>query len=229
MLLSFTDYKFTKIFDYLFFLQKFAKVWNFCGGNVLNLGMEKISWKPGTMLNPLPAVIVTCGAVRREWNMLTIAWTGTICTSPAMLYISVRPERASYPLIEKCMEFTVNLTTVEMAHATDWVGVRSGRDYDKWRETGLTPLPGEMVSSPTIDESPLSIECRVKEIVKLGSHNMIIADVLNVRADSQYLDPDTGVFDLEKADLLAYSHGNYYALGRHIGKFGFSVRKKPNP
>lgn len=187
--------------------------------------MAKISWKPGTMVNPLPAVIVTCGATPQEWNMLTIAWTGTICTNPAMLYISVRPERASYPLIVKNMEFTLNLTTEDMARATDWVGVRSGRDYDKWKETGLTPLPGEKVASPTIEESPLSIECRVKEIVDLGSHHMMIADVLNVRADSRYLDEQTGVFDLEKARLIAYSHGHYYALGEHLGKFGFSVRK----
>ncbi len=186
----------------------------------------KISWKPGTMVNPLPAVIVTCGNSPENWNMLTIAWTGTICTNPPMLYISVRPERASYPLLVENMEFTLNLTTVEMAHAVDWVGVRSGKDYDKWKETGLTPIPGEKTFSPTIEESPLSIECRIKEILHLGSHDMMIADVLNVRADYRFLDPETGVFNLEKARLLAYSHGNYYALGEHLGKFGFSVRKK---
>ncbi len=187
--------------------------------------MAKESWKPGTMINPLPAVLVTCGAKPSEWNMLTIAWTGTICTNPPMCYISVRPERASYPLLIANMEFTINLTTVAMARATDWAGVRSGRDYDKWKETGLTPLPGEKVSSPTIEQSPLSIECRVKEVMHLGSHDMFIADVLNVRADTRYIDPETGAFSLEKADLLAYSHGFYHSLGPVIGRFGFSVKK----
>lgn len=188
--------------------------------------MAKISWKPGTMIYPLPAVLVTCGAEPSEWNMLTIAWTGTICTDPAMCYISVRPERASFPIIEREMEFTINLTTVKMAKATDWAGVRSGKDYDKWKETGLTPIKGEKVASPTIDESPLSIECRVKRIEKLGSHAMIIADVVNVRADEKYIDPETGQFKLNEADLLAYSHGFYHELGPIIGKFGFSVQKK---
>lgn len=124
------------------------------------------------------------------------------------------------------MEFTINLTTAEMARATDWAGVRSGKDFDKWKETGLTPLPGEMVKSPTIEQSPLSIECRVKNISLLGSHAMILAEVLNVRADEQYLDPETGVFSLEKAGLMAYSHGHYYKLGQELGRFGFSVRKQ---
>lgn len=188
--------------------------------------MSKISWKPGTMINPLPAVLVTCGATPEEWNMLTVAWTGTICTNPPMCYISVRPERHSHQLLMKYMEFTINLTTTDMARATDWAGVRSGRDFDKWRETGLTPLPGEAVSSPTIEESPLSVECRVKNIVRLGSHDMFIAEVVNVRADSRFLDKESGVFSLEEASLLAYSHGFYHSLGPAIGKFGFSVRKK---
>ncbi len=186
----------------------------------------KESWKPGTMINPLPAVLVTCGDTPEEWNMITVAWTGTICTDPAMCYISVRPERASYPVIERTMEFTINLTTEEMARATDWAGVRSGRDYDKWKETGLTPIPGEKVKSPTIEESPLSIECRVKRIERLGSHSMFIAEVLGVRADSRFIDKETGKFDLEKAGLIAYSHGAYHKLGPAIGKFGFSVQKR---
>lgn len=186
----------------------------------------KESWKPGTMINPLPAVLVTCGDTQEEWNMITVAWTGTICTDPAMCYISVRPERASYPVIERTMEFTINLTTEEMARATDWAGVRSGRDYDKWKETGLTPIPGEKVKSPTIEESPLSIECRVKRIERLGSHSMFIAEVLGVRADSRFIDKETGKFDLEKAGLIAYSHGTYHKLGPAIGKFGFSVQKR---
>lgn len=185
----------------------------------------KISWKPGTLIYPLPAVLVTCGAEPAEWNMLTIAWTGTVCTDPAMCYISVRPERHSYPLIERNMEFTINLTTAAMARATDWAGVRSGADYDKWKETGLTPLPGEMVKSPTIAESPLGIECKVKSITSLGSHNMILAQVVNVRADERFMDPETGRFSLEESGLMAYSHGFYYELGRQIGKFGFSVKK----
>lgn len=188
--------------------------------------MAKVSWKPGTMIYPLPAVLVTCGADRNEWNMLTIAWTGTICTDPAMCYISVRPERASFPLIEKHMEFTINLTTSEMAHATDWVGVRSGKNFDKWIETGLTPINGEKVASPTIEQSPLSIECRVKRIEHLGSHAMIIADVVNVRADEKFIDPESGQFMLDKANLIAYSHGHYHELGNIIGKFGFSVQRK---
>ena len=157
--------------------------------------------------------------------MLTIAWTGTICSDPAMCYISVRPERASYPLIVENMEFTINLTTEKMALATDWVGVRSGRDYNKWEKTGLTPLPGEKVASPTILESPLSIECRVKEIIKLGTHDMFISDVLNVRVDESLMD-STGKFNIERAGLMAYVHGHYYSLGEMIGKFGFSVKKR---
>lgn len=188
--------------------------------------MAKISWRPGTQVYPLPAAIVTCGDSPENWNMLTVAWIGTICSDPAMCYISVRPERASYPLIVKNMEYTINLTTEEIAKATDWVGVKSGRDYDKWKKTGLTPLPGEMVSSPTILQSPLSIECRVKEIMHLGTHDMFISDVLNVRVDSEYLDEETGRFQLEKANLIAYSHGFYHKLGEIIGKFGFSVQKK---
>lgn len=178
------------------------------------------------MIYPLPAVLVTCGDSPDNWNMLTVAWTGTICSDPAMCYISVRKERHSYPLISQCMEFTINLTTAAMAKATDWAGVRSGRDYDKWAETGLTPIPGIAVASPSIEESPLSIECKVKEIMSLGSHDMFIAEVVNVRADEKYLDPATGAFSFEKADLIAYEHGMYRHLGQPIGKFGFSVRKK---
>ena len=183
-------------------------------------------WKPGTMVNPVPAVLVTCGSSPDDWNVLTVAWTGTLCTDPAMCYISVRKERHSYDLIERYMEFTINLTTEQMAHATDWCGVKSGRDVNKFKATGLTPIPGELVSSPTIEQSPLSIECAVTEILHLGSHDMFMARVLGVRADDRYIDPATGSFDLQKARLIAYSHGHYYALGQHLGRFGFSVRKK---
>lgn len=187
--------------------------------------MTKVSWRPGTQIYPLPAVIVTCGDKPENWNMLTIAWVGTICSDPAMCYISVRPERFSYPLLMENMEYTINLTTEKMAFATDWVGVRSGKDNNKWEITGLTPLPGEKVASPTILESPLSIECRVKEVIHLGTHDMLISEVLNVRVDSDLMD-ETGKFNLEKAGLIAYSHGHYYSLGQIIGRFGFSVRKE---
>ncbi len=186
----------------------------------------KISWRPGTMIYPLPAVLATCGSTPEEWNMITVAWVGTICSDPAMCYISVRPERYSHALLMKNMEFTLNLTTVDMARATDWAGVRSGRDFDKWKETGLHPLPGEMVKSPTIEESPISIECRVKSVTHLGSHDMFIADVLNVRADSRFLNPETGKLELERAGMLVYSHGQYFAMGDLLGHFGYSVRKK---
>lgn len=188
--------------------------------------MDRPDWKPGTMIYPLPALLVTCGAEPQEWNVLTVAWTGTVCTNPPMCYISVRPERHSYPLIRRYMEFTLNLTTEAMARATDWAGVRSGADYDKWRETGLTPIPGVKVKSPTIAESPLAIECRVKEIMSLGSHDMFLADVLNVRPDPSLIDPATGRFDLAASRPLVYLHGNYYALGELLGHFGFSVRRK---
>ncbi len=178
------------------------------------------------MVYPAPAALVTCGSSPDDWNMLTVAWTGTVCTNPAMLYISVRPERHSYPLILENMEFTLNLTTQSMARATDWAGVRSGRDYDKWKETGLTPLKGEMVKSPTIEQSPLAIECRVKEVLRLGSHDMMLAEVLCVRADDRYIDPATGAFSLKEAGLMAYVHGGYYALGELLGTFGFSVKKR---
>ena len=187
--------------------------------------MSKVSWKPGTMIYPLPAVLVTCGTMERS-NMITIAWTGTICTNPPMCYISVRPERYSHQMIKERMEFTINLTTAAMARATDWAGVRSGADYDKWAETGLTPEHGVAVSCPSIAESPLSIECRVKEIVHLGSHDMFVADVINVLADESLIDPVTGAFDLAAAGLLNYSHGQYFEQGVPIGRFGWTVKKK---
>ncbi len=185
----------------------------------------KQNWKPGTMIYPLPAALVSCGAGSRT-NLLTVAWTGTVCTNPPMCYISLRPERYSHELITESMEFTINLTTAAMARATDWAGVRSGRDCDKWALSGLTPEPGVKVACPSVAESPLSIECRVKEVMRLGSHDMFLADVINVRADEALIDPATGAFDLEKAGLMSYSHGAYYAQGPKLGRFGFSVKKK---
>lgn len=190
---------------------------------------EKVSWKPGTMIYPLPAIMVSCGENADEYNILTVSWCGTICTNPAMCYISVRPERHSYPIIKRTGEFVLNLTNEALAFATDWCGVRSGKDYNKFQEMKLTPIPGEKVKAPLIAESPLSIECKVREIIPLGSHDMFIAEVVNVQADPQYIDPETGTFDLEKAKLIAYNHGNYYSLGKEIGKFGWSVKKKKQP
>ena len=176
------------------------------------------------MVYPLPAAIVTCGDAE-ESNMLTVAWTGTVCTNPPMLYISVRPERYSYGLIRHNMAFTVNLTTAAMARATDLAGVRSGRDCDKWQLCGLTPAPGVACECPIVAESPLSIECRVKEIMHLGSHDMFIADVVNVIADDAFIDTETGSFDLAASGIMTYCHGGYYGLGEKLGKFGFSVAK----
>lgn len=177
------------------------------------------------MVYPLPALLVSCGNAPENYNLLTVAWAGTICTNPAMCYISVRPERHSYELIKQNMEFVINLTTEAMAHATDWCGVRSGRDYRKFDETGLTPAPATCVKAPIVEESPLSIECRVKEIVHLGSHDMFIAEVLNVLADERYLDSE-GKWHLEQSNPLVYLHGGYYGLGDFIGRFGFSVKKE---
>ena len=188
--------------------------------------MSKQSWKPGTLIYPLPAVLVTTGATPEEYNMLTIAWTGTICTDPPMCYISVRKERHSYDIIRRTGEFCINLTTEAMAHATDWCGVRSGRNETKWTATGLTPMSNPHVSAPIIAESPLSICCRVREVKELGSHDMFIADVVGVEADDRYIDPETGKFSLDKANPIVYSHGEYYSLGKLIGHFGWSVRKK---
>ena len=186
----------------------------------------KQNWKPGTVLYPLPAVLVSCGATPEEYNMLTVAWTGTVCTTPPMCYISVRPERHSYAVIRRTGEFVINLTTRSMARATDWCGVRSGRDFDKFRETGLTPVPAERVAAPLIAEAPVSIECRVRQVLPLGTHDMFLAEVVNVQADEAYIAPATGRFCLERAEPIVYSHGEDFALGDALGRFGWSVRRK---
>ena len=188
--------------------------------------IKKQSWKPGTLIYPLPAVLVSCGATPEEYNMLTIAWTGTVCTDPPMCYISVRKERHSYDIIKRTGEFVINLTTEALAEATDWCGVRSGRDYDKFSEMGLTAEAAAVVKAPIVAESPVSIECRVKQIVPLGSHDMFIADVVNVLVDEEYINPETGKLELERADMITYSHGEYFRLGKAVGHFGWSVRKK---
>jgi len=187
---------------------------------------EHVSWKPGTLIYPLPAVLISCGSSQEDYNLLTISWVGTICTNPPMCYISVRPERHSYQIIKQTGEFVINLTNEEMAYATDWCGVKSGKEYNKFSEMKLTPVKGEMVNAPMVKESPLCIECRVKEIIPLGSHDMFIAEVINVQAHTKYIDKKTNTFNLAKAKLITYSHGHYYKLGEEIGKFGWTVQKK---
>lgn len=188
--------------------------------------MSKLTWKPGTMIYPLPAVMVSCGSDPEEYNILTISWTGTICTDPAMCYISVRPNRHSYNIIKKNGDFVINLTTKALAFATDWCGVKSGSKYNKFREMGLTPVPAKMVKAPLIKESPVNIECIVKEIKELGTHHMFISEVIAVNADEEYIDEKSGLFRLNEAEPICYSHGKYYEMGKLIGKFGFSVEKK---
>lgn len=185
--------------------------------------MSKLKWKAGTMLYPLPAVMVSCGDLENS-NIITVAWTGTICTDPAMVYISVRPERHSYELIKKTGEFVINLTTKDLAFQTDFAGVKSGKDMDKFEKLHLTKEKANEVNCPLIKESPVNIECKVTEIKELGSHHMFIAKVLCVDVDEKYLDK-TGKFELEKCNLISYSHGQYYNLGDNLGRFGFSVKK----
>lgn len=186
--------------------------------------MSKISWKPGTMIYPIPAVLVSCGNMENA-NVLTIAWTGIINSDPAMTYISVRPERHSYNMIKESGEFVINLTTKDLAFATDYAGVTSGKKINKIEKLGLTLEKCNNISAPMIKESPVSLECRVTEVKELGTHHMFIAEILSVNVDDKYLD-ETGRFDMEKCDLIAYSHGKYYTLGDNIGKFGYSVKKK---
>ncbi|WP_026524403.1 flavin reductase family protein [Butyrivibrio sp. MB2005] len=188
--------------------------------------MAKEVWQPGNMLYPIPAVMVSCGREGEKPNIITVAWAGNICSSPAMLSISVRKERYSYDIIKETGEFVVNLTNTELTRATDWCGVRSGRDYDKFKEMHLTPQKSQKISAPGIEESPVNIECKVKQVLELGSHDMFVAEVVAVTVDEKYLD-EKGRFDLVAADLVAYSHGEYFKLGKKLGKFGYSVAKKP--
>lgn len=187
--------------------------------------MSKQIWKPGNMLYPIPAVLVTVSDGHGNDNVLTIAWTGTISSEPAMAYVSVRPERYSYNMIKESGEFVINLTTKELASATDFCGVRSGRNMDKFKAAGLHRTAAQYVGAPLIDESPVNIECRVTDVKPCGSHDMFIGEVLAIHADEKYIDK-TGKFDLAKSNPIVYSHGQYYCLGEHIGKFGYSVKKK---
>lgn len=186
--------------------------------------MAKQSWKPGNMLYPVPAVLVSVRDKEGNDNVLTVAWAGTICSDPAMLSISVRKERHSYPMLKESGEFVVNLTTKQLAWATDYCGVKSGRDEDKFQAAGLTKGEAEKINAPIVIESPVNIECRVKQVLELGSHDMFIAEVVNVQVSDEYMD-EKGAFRLSQADLLAYSHGEYYELGEKLGTFGYSVRK----
>ena len=187
--------------------------------------MAKELWKPGNMLYPLPVVMVSMADKNGKTNIITSAWAGTVCTNPPMVSISVRPERYSYPILKETGEFVINLTTKELAFATDYCGVKSGRDVDKFKEMKLTPLKAKEVKAPLIQESPVNLECRVREILPLGSHHMFLADVIAVHADEKYMD-EKHKFHLEKAEPIVYSHGAYLACGEQIGTFGYSVKKK---
>lgn len=187
--------------------------------------MAKQTWKPGNMLYPLPAVMVSVTDGEGHDNIITIAWAGTVCTNPPMVSISVRPERYSYDMIRKTGEFVINLTTEKLAFATDFCGVRSGRDVDKFQMTGLTREKASFVKAPMIKEAPVSIECRVKKIEELGSHHMFLADVLAVHADEAYMD-ENHKFDLNRSRPIVYSHGEYSGIGKSIGTFGYSVKKR---
>lgn len=186
--------------------------------------MAKELWKAGNMLYPLPVVMVSMADRDGKFNIITIAWAGTVCTNPPMVSISVRPERYSYPILKETEEFVINLTTKELAYATDFCGVRSGRDVDKFRTLRLTPLAADQVSAPLIAESPVNIECRVRQILPLGSHDMFLADVAAVHADEKYMD-EKRKFRLEQAEPIVYSHGAYLCCGQQVGTFGYSVKK----
>lgn len=186
--------------------------------------MSKVMWKPGTFIYPIPAVMVSCGEMEKS-NIITVAWTGIINTNPAMCYISVRPERHSYNIIKETGEFVINLTSKELTYATDWCGVKSGKNVDKFKEMKLTKEKCNFVNCPSIKESPVSVECKVREIKELGSHHMFMAEVLSINADEKYID-EKGAFDISKCNLVAYANGKYFELGNQVGKFGYSVQKK---
>lgn len=186
--------------------------------------MNKVTWKAGTFVYPIPAVMVSLGTMEKS-NIITVAWTGIINTNPAMVYISVRPERYSYNILKETKEFVINLTSEDLVYATDWCGVKSGRNVDKFKEMNLHKEKAEFINCPMIEESPVSIECKVKEIKELGSHHMFMAEVLAIHASKEYID-EKGAFDISKCNLVAYANGGYYKLEKKIGKFGYSVEKK---
>ncbi|MCR4717608.1 MAG: flavin reductase family protein [Lachnospiraceae bacterium] len=186
--------------------------------------MAKKSWKPGNMLYPVPAVLVSCRDKEGRDNLFTVAWAGTICSDPAMLSISVRKSRHSYNMIKESGVFVVNLTTKATTFATDYCGVKSGANEDKWETSKLTKGEAEAINAPIVVESPVNIECKLKDILELGSHDMFIAEIVNVQVDEELLD-EKGAFHLDDADLVAYSHGEYFTLGEKLGSFGYSVKK----
>lgn len=185
----------------------------------------KKSFKPGTMIYPLPAVLVSCGATPEEYNVMTASWTGTVCSNPPMCYVSIRPERYSYNIIKRTGCFVLNLTNKDLARATDLCGVRSGRDVDKFKLAGLTPGKAEVVAAPTVQESPVSVECKVVEVRPLGSHDMFLAEVVNVLVDDRYID-ENDKLDMAAMNLIAYTHGEYFDVNNPAGFFGWSVRRK---
>ena len=187
--------------------------------------MSKQNWKPGNMLYPLPVVMVSCKEEGKKPNIITVAWAGTICSEPAMVSISVRPERYSHDIIKNSGEFVINLVTGQLTRACDWCGVKSGSDHDKFKEMNLTEYRSDYMDIPAIAQSPLNIYCKVKDMMELGSHDMFIAEVVGITVDEKYMD-EAGKFDLFATDLTAYSHGEYYSLGKNLGKFGFSVKKE---
>ena len=186
----------------------------------------KLQWNPGNMVYPLPAVMLSCGASPEEYNIITISWTGTLNTNPPMLYASIRKSRHSYNIVKRTGAFVINLTTKDLAFQTDWCGVQSGKDFDKFKSMKLTPRRAEKVDAPIIVESPVNIECKVVDVKDLGSHTQFTAEVIHVQADSKYIDERSGAFELFRANPLVYSHGHYFELGNHVGKFGFSVMKE---
>lgn len=222
----------------LLFLQKTIILtqiaWQVCGldslksarsAKKINTTMKK-SFKPGTMIYPLPVVMVSCGNSPENYNIMTVAWTGTINSNPPMCYISVKKERYSHNIILKNKEFVINLTTKALVNVTDWCGMKSGRDVNKFEHMHLTPEKAQIVKAPLIAESPLNIECQVVEVKELDSHDMFIANVVAINGDEKFFDPTTGIFQLNQADLIAYSQGKYYSLTEKIGKFGFSIEEK---
>lgn len=187
---------------------------------------KKEIWKPCTMLNPVPAVMVSCGTFPNQNNIITVAWAGTVCSKPVMCSISIRKERFSYSIISSTQKFVINLVPESLVRIADWCGVKSGKDFDKFAHTGLTPQKAETNDCPIIVECPVNIECSVTQIIPLGSHDMFLAKVDSVSVDENLIDKKTGALNLQNANLLAYSHGKYYSLGNEIGSFGFSVRKQ---
>lgn len=187
--------------------------------------MEKEFWKPGNMLYPIPAVMISCADEKHKPNIITVAWTGTVCSSPAMVSVSIRKERYSYEIIKNSREFVINLVTKELLEAADYCGVKSGRDIDKFKIMNLTPMEGKVIKTPLIGESPVNMECRVTDIIPLGTHDLFLAEVVSVAVDKKFID-EAGKFHLNESGLIVYSHGEYYGLGELLGKFGYSVKKK---